>query len=230
MATEEGILSGNNAITSVGVEPASTLGNPFNFDAAAWLQNYSTGEELDNLTACDSTIGAGTVTPAGSNASNQRCSIANGRRYMTKGQPNLAGTFACAAQIGTSGNDRVGDALVGAVSYKNNIEGGCNAGFLRDDALLMVTVIATAIDQSQTYIYPWDWYDKVVVAKNGDPSAVIALLIGNDMCPKGKNYPCQFVEMFAHHQVEDFDLPDYGPAFDEATDLVAAACEEFIPQ
>jgi len=187
-------------------------------------------EELGNLTACDSTMGAGMVTPAGSNASNQRCNIANGRRYMTKGQPNLAGTFACAAQIGTSGDDRIGDALVGAVSYKMNIDGGCNAGFLRDDALLMVTLISSIKDNSWTYIYPWEWYDKVLVAKNGEPSSVITLLFGATNDCELHNYPCQFVEMFTHHQVESLNAPDYGPAFDQATDLVATACQDFIPQ
>jgi len=189
-------------------------------------------EEAAKLTSCDWTMGAGMVTPAGRYASNQRCNIANDRRYMTKGQPNLAGTFACAAQIGINGDDRVGDALVGAVSYNLNIDGGCNAGFLRDDALLMVTVISSAVDQSQTYIYPWVWYDKVLVAKNGDPLSIIALFIGGgttDGC-KLHNYPCKFVESFTHHWVADLDDPDYGPAFDQATDLVATACEDFIPQ
>jgi len=187
-------------------------------------------EEVGKVSACDRKLGAGTITPAGFNASNKRCDIANGRRYMTKGQPDLAETFACVAQVGTSGDDRAGDALVEAVSYKFNIAGGCNAGFLRDDALLMVTLITDIHDQSKTYIYPWEWYDKVLVAKNGDPSSVIALLIGSDNCEELHNYPCQFVEMFTHHLVEGLDASDYGPAFDQATDLVAAACEDFIPQ
>ena len=36
--------------------------------------------------------------------------------------------------------------------------------------------------------------------------------------------------MFEHHVIVEIDEPDYGPAFDEATDLVAVACEDFIPQ
>ena len=188
-------------------------------------------DAIEFLDACDQTMGAGMVTPAGSNASNQRCNIANGRRYMTKGQPNLTGTFACVAQVGTNVSDRVGDAVVGAVSYKLNIDGGCNAGFLRDDALLMVTLISSANDQSQTYVYPWEWYDKVLFAKNGDLSAVIALFIGggaNDCVLH--NYPCRFVESFMHHWIADLDEPDYGPAFDKATELVETACQDFIPQ
>jgi len=148
---------------------------------------------------------------------------------MTKEQPNLTETFACVAQVGDWTDVRVGDALVAAVAPEINAPGGCNEGFLRDDALLMVTLIA-GYDESETTIYPWDWYDIVVDAKHGDASSIVAFLIGNAECPFPQDYPCQFTKMFPRHLVQEIDAPNYGPAFDAATELVGAACEDFIPQ
>src|SRR5690606_28583961 len=77
-------------------------------------------------TVCDRTIGAGTVYPAGSQAANELCKIDGGRRYMTKGQTDLKATFACAARVGISGGDWMGEALTAAVHPDINGPGGCN--------------------------------------------------------------------------------------------------------
>ncbi|MEZ4450960.1 MAG: hypothetical protein R3B09_15875 [Nannocystaceae bacterium] len=90
---------------------------------------------LDLVTECDSTMGAGMIFPAGIKSSNKICPIADDRRYMVKGQPDLEGTFACAATIGLDGGVQIGSALVAAVGPILNDPGGCNEGFLRDDAL-----------------------------------------------------------------------------------------------
>ena len=112
-----------------------------------------------------------------------------------------------------------------------NGSGGCNEGFLRDDALLMITFLAPGSDESKTYPYPWQWYDAVVEAKHGDPGSVIALSLSNGKveCPENWDTPCEFAKMFPYHVIGDNDGP-YASAFDEATDLVEAACEVFIPQ
>ncbi len=187
-------------------------------------------ELLDQVTACDATLGAGTVFPAGRLASNKPCKIAGGRRYMTKEQPDLLETFSCAALVGTWDSSRVADALVAALEPEINAPGGCNEGFLRDDALLMMTLVTRTIDNSKNLIYPWDWYDAVVAAKNGDPDSVIAFVIGNAECPFPDDYSCQLAKMFKHHIIEEIEAPDYAPAFDKATDLVEEACADFIPQ
>jgi len=187
-------------------------------------------ESLDLVTQCDATLGAGVVFPAGANSSNKHCKIAGGRRYITRDQPNLTETFACAAQVGTWGSHRVGDALVASMEPAINGPGGCNEGFIRDDALLMVTLLTTSVDKSKMVIYPWDWYEAVVAAKGGDPSSVIAFLISNAECPFPEDYGCQFAKMFTHHVIIDRDDSDYGPGFEAATDLVTTACEDFIPQ
>ena len=184
---------------------------------------------MNLVTACDETMGAGTVFPAGNEATNEPCKFVGGHRYMTSEEPDLAKSFMCAARVGWGGYNRGGDALMQAISPELNEPGGCNEGFLRDDALLMITWLAPGGDDSKSTIYPWEWYDAVVEAKGGDPHSVITLSLSNDLCPKLDDYPCQFTTMFPYHVIGDNDGP-FAPAFDEATDLVEEACAELIPQ
>ncbi|MBK8266543.1 MAG: hypothetical protein IPK80_35110 [Nannocystis sp.] len=136
---------------------------------------------LHLVTDCDRTIGAGNVFAAGGNASNKPCQIAGGRRYLTNEQPNLAETFACVARLGVSGRDLMGQALSAAMKPEMNAPGGCNAGFLRDDALLMVTFLGGYDYDSKGN--PDLWADRVLSAKGGDPGAVVMLSILNPDCP-----------------------------------------------
>jgi hypothetical protein len=104
-------------------------------------------DKQDLVTTCDWLWGAGEVFPAGSGgASNKPCPVEGGRRYLVKGQTDLKGTFECIAKVGSSGWGALGQALAAAVQHNLNGPGGCNGGFLRDDALLMVTFIATNPD------------------------------------------------------------------------------------
>ena len=96
-------------------------------------------DALGHLSSCDLTWGAGVVFNAGWLAPNKPCEVAGGKRYIAKGQPNLAETFSCLARVGGSGYDLIGQALTAAVSPELRAPGGCNEGFLRDDALLVVT-------------------------------------------------------------------------------------------
>ena len=116
-----------------------------------------------------------------------------------------------------------------AISPSLNGPGGCNEGFLRDDALLMLTWLAPGGDDSKTFPYQWEWYDAVLEAKHGDPGSVIALSLSNIECPEIYDEPCQFAKLFPYHVV-GYGAGPYAPAFDEATDLVETACEAFIPQ
>src|SRR5690606_20043143 len=113
---------------------------PWNGQPCCPTLDYPCGE-LDLVGPCDETIGAGNVFAAGFHAANTPCKIDGNRRYRIKGQEDLAETFSCIAQVGTSGWNKVGDALTAAMTYSINNPGGCNEGFLRKDALLMVTLV-----------------------------------------------------------------------------------------
>ncbi|MEZ4450870.1 MAG: hypothetical protein R3B09_15425 [Nannocystaceae bacterium] len=185
-------------------------------------------EYLDLVTKCDNTIGAGSVFPAGNSASNKPCPIDGGRRYMIKGQKDLSETFSCAAQIGVEGANRMGDALTAAMTYTINNPGGCNEGFLRKDALLMVTLVNPGGDD-YSQGGPEYWYTAVVAAKWGDPSSVVMLNIGNILCP-ATDFTCELTKKFPYHALGDGAAKDYGPDFEKATTLVQEACSAFVPQ
>jgi hypothetical protein len=185
-------------------------------------------------TYCDTKIGAGNVFAAGQDAANKPCNIDGGRRYMVTGQTDLKETFACAAQIGSSGGDRLGEALTAAMHSNINDPGGCNPGFLRDDALLMVTLISNTYDnpvkQFGSAGTPETWTAAVRDAK-GDLDSVVLLNIGDTGVPgcHEKDRLCQMVGLFPYALNTEIWADDYGPFFDEATDLVEAACAKFIP-
>ena len=188
-------------------------------------------EALDTLTSCDTAWGAGTVFPAGPGTADKPCPIDGGRRFIAKGQENLDDVFACIATVGVSGYDYLGQALTAAVDPQ--INGGCNNGFLRPDALLMITFITTTGDPGgggplASEGTPTEWKQAVLDAKFGDERSVIMFNIGDPDC-EPDNRLCHLTNMFSfHYQVPGAGL-DYGPAFAKAASLVEVACKEFVP-
>jgi hypothetical protein len=187
-------------------------------------------------TTCDRTIGAGVVFPAGYDASNKPCEIDDGRRYMVPGQTDLKETFACAAQLGMSGRDWIGEALTAAVHSNINDPGGCNPGFLRDDALLMVTLISSSYDQDGgpkgSSGTPETWTAAVRKAKGDDLSSVVMFSILDPSYEPGchpEDRTCQMVRMFPYSLITSVLVDDYGPAFEQAAALVETACADFVP-
>jgi hypothetical protein len=187
-------------------------------------------------TTCDRTLGAGTVFPAGLYAANKPCPIDGGNRYLITGQKDLKGTFACIAQVGASSNrEWMGEALTAAMHPSINGPGGCNEGFIRDDALLMVTLISNTFDYGPKPFgsagTPETWAAAVLAAKHNDPEAIVMFSIldpGQPECDPDDG-TCQMVKMFPYSLLADVWANDYGPAFDQATDLIAEACAGFVP-
>jgi len=186
-------------------------------------------------TYCDTKMGAGTVFPAGYDAANKPCNIDVAHRYLVTGEADIKETFACIAQIGSSSSRAwLGEALAAAMHSNINDPGGCNPGFLRDDALLMVTLISNTYDLTEK---PWGstgspetWTAAVRKAK-GDLDSVVLLNIGDTMVPgcHEKDRLCQMVGLFPYALNTEVWADDYGPFFDEATDLVETACAQFVP-
>jgi hypothetical protein len=188
-------------------------------------------QDFDLVTACDWAWGAGTVFPAGvSGEANKPCPIDGGRRYLVKGQSNLEETFACIATVGASGYGLLGQALTAAMQSNINDPGGCNNGFLRKDALLMVTFISTGGDVKgkESAGTPAEWAQAVLDAKQGDDKSVVMLNIGYFDCDDSDRL-CQVTKLFPFHHLESVLVADYGPAFVEAASLVETACAGFTP-
>jgi uncharacterized repeat protein (TIGR01451 family) len=188
-------------------------------------------------TLCDIAIGAGMVAPYGEGASNIDCGLGD-RRYIAGGHPDLPGTFACTARVGVDGSsaERTAEALVRALSPERLGEGGCNEGFLRDDAILVVTLITDEPDD-QSDGEPPAWYDAITTAKNGDDSAVVMLGLLPDadaampVCAAPIPAPrlSALLDAFPTSTRASVCEPDYSPFFAAAVDVIADTCEQFEP-
>jgi hypothetical protein len=205
-------------------------------------ENWDCVNSVQEWQKCDSKLGAGVTFNAGQGTMNKRCDLYGGNRYIVSGEPDLAGQFECIAAAGTWGpHEEPGDALIAAVSPELNKGGGCNAGFLRDDALLVVAIIANTYD-GKSVSSAYSQYDKVIAAKN-DPHAVVMLAItafpDEDGIPdepgcvediEGLNNYLALLEMFPYHLRGDACADSYVPFFDEAVGMIDEACGSFVPQ
>jgi hypothetical protein len=202
--------------------------------------DYECGKYVDQVGPCDETLGAGLVFNAGPYAYNKPCEL-GGNRYMS-GEPDLE-AFKCIAQVGTFGSDPpLADSLVEALSPKLNGPGGCNAGFLRDDALLVFVFIMDNEDD-ESWLSAKKVYEAVVAAKGGDDHAVVALAIIPQILegepkpectynfPPGPQHLQDVIELFPYHDHGDICADSYAPFFKgAAASLVHEACNAFIPQ
>ena len=185
--------------------------------------------------ACDETMGAGTVYNAGPYTENVPCGLEE-HRYMTAEDLDTPGLFECLARVGTAGVNMMGDALVAAVSPELNGPGGCNEGFIRPDALLVLTMIGpedSAVDVANSKGTWQEWRQAVVDAKGGDESAIVALgIVGSDECLPNTDPDfrlCDLIPSFPNSLLEHLTLKDYGPAFTETAKMALDACSLFIP-
>ncbi|HEY0132838.1 MAG TPA: hypothetical protein VGB85_02125 [Nannocystis sp.] len=202
-------------------------------------QDYDCETYADLVTECDEDLGAGLTFNTGGSAANKLCNLDGGRRYIVGDEPDLPGAFECIAKVGTSGDGPfLGDAMIAALSDKQNGVGGCNEGFLRDEALLVVVFISDHEDDSKSYAK--QQYEAIVAAK-GDPNAVVMLAVtpqplGDKEPVPGCTYdvpPLNFSELlsrFSYTVVGDTCASTYAPFFDAAVDKISEACGSFIPQ
>jgi hypothetical protein len=190
--------------------------------------------------ACDQARGAGVVHPAGQFATNAPCTPFGGNRYLVEGEPDLAGMFDCMARVGVAGNpsERPMNGMTEALSPALNAAGGCNAGFLRDDAILVITFISDDPwyeDQGD----PMSWYNDVIAAKNGDASAVVVLGLTPDWdgCrdgdgpPKGSHWS-EFVGLWGANGLHGnvcSSAMEYVAFFEEAVSTIDETCDNFEP-
>jgi len=195
-------------------------------------------------------LGALVTSTTGGDSSNATCGpYADGFNYITE-QDDLAESFACAAQVGTSGDayELTMNAVETAISDEFNAPGACNEGFIRDNALLVVVVISDEADgpgdpDGAPPLYsstgtPQSWYESVLAAKDGIPENAAALVLTNyqgGSCVPSGGYDdganmVEFAGLFGENGfVAGICEPDYGPSFANATAVIQQACENFIP-
>ncbi|MDC0719936.1 hypothetical protein [Nannocystis bainbridge] len=205
--------------------------------------DYECGKHVDQVWTCDKTLGAGLIFNAGANAYNKPCDLYGGNRYIIAGQSDPVEAFKCISQVGTFGEDPpLADSLVASLSPELNGPEGCNAGFLRPDALLVFVFIMDNEDQ-KSILSPKKVYDAIVAAKGGDEDAVVALAIipqllegePKPFCtyndPPIVQHLAEVIERFPYHEAGDVCADEYATFFNgAAANLVYQACNSFIPQ
>ena len=187
----------------------------------------------------------------GQDSSNSTCGpFADGGAWVSPDDGDVAESFRCIAGIGL-GNGNVeltAQAIIGAITGDG--PGGCNAGFVREDALLVIVNITDTDDPSAyppgegSTGDPDGWYSAIVSAKGGVETNVVMISVlppPNPSCTVEGNWSPllpgpldaprldELTTMFTHHYVGDICANDYGVLLDDALAEVAAGCESFNP-
>lgn len=160
----------------------------------------------------------------------------SGLNFMTQ-EDELSRTFGCAARPGTFGapDERQVGALLGALDPNNGKAGGCNQGFIREKALLVV-VFVTDADVGFDKGTPAQWHEKVLAIKGNDPNkAVVVSIVAppTNVCDPGDSSISigdgliDFTQQFGDRGiVGDVCSPNYRSSFKKATQVIDFACEE----
>lgn len=193
---------------------------------------------LDPL-ECDEVQGAGRRR----SEEGDDCGVAGGLPFMTSAQPDLEATFSCVASVGTDGSaiEEPMDAVRAATGPELNAAGRCNAGFLRDDAILVVTVITDEEDE-RSQGEPDEWRSWLLSRKYDNPGALVVLgLVGDNNVDGGLlGGPCSALDADGAPRLQGFVdglsgvlgsvcAPDYAPFFETAVRSIDNACDEFVP-
>jgi len=188
---------------------------------------------------CDIMEGAGVTITGNFGASNRRCELATEHRYITTADAaTLADSFACIATLGEGPKTPVAmESMVSAVQ-PDMLTGGCNDGFVRPDALLVVVVVQAGQDNGSPGT-PASWYDTLVTVKGGNEDAVVVLVISDDsdqrdgVCPDaglGPNTLRILANTAAHGRFLSVCAGDYGPFLKEGAALALDQCAVLVPQ
>ena len=192
------------------------------------------------LDPCDEKTGAGVTFPAGTDAANQRCEFYGGHRYIVGHEPDFQGAFSCVTQAGINGGyAHPAAAMVAAISPEFNGPGGCNEGFLRDDALLVVTIVSDMFDQFSMGTVE-SWIKALRAAKHGNDDAFAVIVLTTDvdlgywqlclpeMYSPVKNRLRLLVEGVEHGFIGSICEEDFSPFFAEAVDEIVELCDGLV--
>jgi hypothetical protein len=207
--------------------------------------------EFPEERACPDRLGTGVTT----DQNGMSCNFASGSNYILADQPNISDTFACAATVGIAGNygELMIDSMLRALSEDNLEAGGCNEGFIREDAILVITLITDEEEKTTTQDQgsmgdPPDWKARVMAVKGdnetavlvagfigdtGQPGAICEPMTGNSVdgaqeSPRLREFVTSFGD--EHSLLASVCEPDYAPAFKEMVDKIAVACDNWTPK
>jgi hypothetical protein len=193
------------------------------------------------------TLGALVTQTGGLQSSKAQCGpFAQGHRYMDE-YDDLASSFACAAKVGTDGDneERMIEAALAAVSPEQHGEGACNEGFVRDDAILVLVLVTNEDDPGTcdgpggfcdgSEGDPLDWFEAFADLKGGDADDVVVLSlvrgVPENACAdpigaeKDGSRVMEFSSLFGDNGlVGDLCAESFGSFFDDAVGLIDSVC------
>ncbi len=184
---------------------------------------------------CEDILGAGVVHPRGAGTLGNACGFAEGQRYLESSDPDFVSKFECAAKVGigsTKEPELMMNALTSAIAQVGEAA-TCNAGFLRDDAILVVTFITDEDDNEGdgSEGTPASWKSALVSAKNDDPEAIVMLgLFGHEGCAEQSPRLDEFAASFGDHGFTGSICADsYDAFFADAVSIIEGTCDDFMP-
>ena len=188
---------------------------------------------------CDVTHGAGVTVVGNFGGSNKRCDLATEHRYITTADDaTLEDSFACIATLGEGPKTPVPMQSMMEALAPDMLSDGCNAGFVRPDALVVVVVVTASQDEGSPGT-PASWYNALVTAKGGNEEAVVVLAISDEV--NNPDGPCPYqgptpnplqvlVNTAAHGRFLPVCVDDYGPFLKEGAALALDQCAVLVPQ
>ncbi len=170
--------------------------------------------------------------------------FAAGGRFATD-QDDLPAVFPCMARVGVNGSayEQPVTATIAALDPAKAAPGGCNEGFLRDDAILVVVIVTDDppsiidVDDAHPDTNTSGWYDAVVAAKGGDVESIVVIgfipwmnVACNTQNAESPNL-IEFVDAFGQQGVVASVCDEnYGPVFESTIATIQTTCENFEPE
>jgi hypothetical protein len=197
-------------------------------------------------------LGALVTQTGGANSSMAVCTpFVGGKRFFTD-EDSLAAVFNCVGRVGTegSGQELPLTATVQALQPELVGVGGCNEGFLRPDAVLVVVIVTDDPPFPDTPDDAWPlvdttWmHDALVEAKGGDETSIVMIGVvpwddTSCVCPWCcPGYGCMAPHANAIELVESFGdqgvlasvcSADYAPVLADTIETIDATCAGFVP-
>ncbi len=174
----------------------------------------------------------------------QSCNFSSGEVWIDSSSPNLQAEFTCVGDIDTTSNctgdnDDEQPASAAAASLEPPYSTGSNAGFSRDDALLVIVAITDEDEQPTPNRSAQEVFDRIVATKGGDVRRVVFLGIGGgsnctgvygtaDQAVKLRNLTDLFIaqDRGVWHDLCVGNLED---GLDDAFAVISRACDELPP-
>jgi len=184
---------------------------------------------------CDNAHGAGSVYPRGLGASNKLCPTTEGRRYARSQDPQFSEALDCLLRAGRSDTGNFNyPAITPLVALRSDMvaEGGCNAGFLRDDAMLVVVLVSSK-DESSSPGTPTEWAEELLALKHNYADGVVFVAVtesvGVEPCGDSPTRIRTFAEMMPNSVLGCWAAEDFTPLVTQAIAKIDEVCDRFVP-